>query len=88
MTKLDIITPAPTVQVNPANGNGWKDTAIPVFKGKCEETRVHVFSARSALSIDAFHVTICEITEIIGRTYKNGGDVKMCLYGMKDINLP
>ena len=40
-----------------------------------------------ALAIDALSITMHEMTKLIGRTYKNGSNVKRCLGEMKEIAL-
>ena len=48
----------------------------------------HVFDVRSStLAISTFSITMCEVTDLIGRTYKNGIDVKRFLDRMKNISL-
>ena len=75
MTKSEIVTYATAPQGKPVNGDGRKDAGTPAFEGKCEELKGHVFDVRGA--IDAFFVTMRELTKMIGRTYKNDSDVKM-----------
>ena len=65
MTKLDIITYVPTVQVKTVNIYGRKDTALPIFKGKCEEMKDHVFNVPGDLAINAFYIIMRNMTEPI-----------------------
>ena len=47
-----------------------------------------VFDVCGAFPINAFSVTMREMTGLIGRTYKKGSGVKRCLEKMKYITLP
>ena len=50
MMKPEIVTSKPTAQVNSSNRDGRKDTALPVFTGKCKVTKGRVFDVCGALA--------------------------------------
>ena len=61
---------------------------LTVFKVKYKAMKGHVFVMCGALAIDMSSVMMCNMTEIINRTYKNDSNMKRCRDRMKEISLP
>jgi hypothetical protein len=75
------------------NAQGKRSTnAKPIFRhtkfeGRCDELKGHVYDCKGGMQADQYAKTTKEICNYVGRTYKQGADVKMAIDQM-DTGLP
>ena len=55
----------------------------PKFEGKCDGLRGHIYDCLDTRQSDQFTKTTKEIAEYVGRTYKDGGDVRIAVENLE-----
>ena len=72
-----------------SNKKGSYNKSSSKFMGRCEELKGYIYDYNNTnKNTDQFVTTTREIANYVGRTYKYGGDVKICLIKMKEITIP
>jgi hypothetical protein len=57
------------------------------FKGQCEELKGNIYDCKGGFQVDQYAKTTKEISNYVGRTYRQGADVKMAINQI-DTGLP
>mmetsp|Transcript_96765 Transcript_96765/g.270862 ORF Transcript_96765/g.270862 Transcript_96765/m.270862 type:complete len:184 (-) Transcript_96765:234-785(-) len=55
----------------------------PKFHGKCEDLKGHVFECDSIKQADNFNKTVKEISQYVGRSFKDGGTMSRAINGLE-----
>jgi hypothetical protein len=69
------------------NPNPRLNYRLPKFDGRCDDLKGHIYDCKGGLQADQYAKTTKEIANYVGRTYKQGADIKMAIKAI-DTGLP